>query len=603
MTSVGASPSSSNASSNTPERAKPSGRKGSRKVRTGCLTCKIRKVKCDETKPNCLRCTKTGRKCDGYVTPPPRAQSSKLPNLVPELLSSEDYHAFDYYRVRSSAVLGGIVRDSGDDFWSSLVIRLAITEPAVRHALLALSSVHEKVIAIGDRPETRIPNTAFAFGEYSKAITAISKWTPPSNSSEPATVPLLVCVLFICIEFLMDYEAAAQVHISQGRKILSQINEAQATASSPAAEMLRTVLVPIYTRLSLASFLFGHRPASIPDFFIGDWSIPFNFPSLHEARDALFGLLNCGLQFSTEIMPLIYDPTITQDQLQSIVSRQRAILARLAEWSTAFTILEATMGFKTALQDLLHMYYHTAHIWISTTLGPNELVYDNHLAGFGAVVSHAASAIAAAPSLRGQDAAFVFETEFVAPLYWVAMKCRHPMLRRAAIRLLGRKEVVSRRENFWRAREYLGVAMKTMEMEEAHIVGSPRAGDMWNEGVVDVKVPVWEPPTFRPREVPSMANLSINEDGPRVPPSTRTQSPDGSESSASSVITAGMEMMEELSSSDPERLVAPFRIPADRRLRNVLVEQRVHGGARVTVFKDPGLGETEWKVKKFFWEF
>jgi hypothetical protein len=143
-------------------------------------------------------------------------------------------------------VLGGIVRDSGDDFWSGLVIRLAITEPAVRHALLALSSVHEKVIAIGDKPETRIPNTTFAFGEYSKAISAISKWNPPPNSSEPATIPLLVCVLFICIEFLMDYEAAAQVHISQGRKILSQITEAQAAASSPAAEMLRNVLVPIH---------------------------------------------------------------------------------------------------------------------------------------------------------------------------------------------------------------------------------------------------------------------------------------------------------------------------------------------------------------------
>lgn len=42
------------------------------KVRTGCLTCKIRKVKCDEGKPSCLRCTSTGRKCEGYN--PPRAK-------------------------------------------------------------------------------------------------------------------------------------------------------------------------------------------------------------------------------------------------------------------------------------------------------------------------------------------------------------------------------------------------------------------------------------------------------------------------------------------------------------------------------------------------
>lgn len=44
-------------------------RKPHNKVRTGCRTCKIRRKKCDETKPACHRCTSTGRKCDGYPLP------------------------------------------------------------------------------------------------------------------------------------------------------------------------------------------------------------------------------------------------------------------------------------------------------------------------------------------------------------------------------------------------------------------------------------------------------------------------------------------------------------------------------------------------------
>ncbi|KLU81825.1 hypothetical protein MAPG_00906, partial [Magnaporthiopsis poae ATCC 64411] len=46
------------------------------KVRTGCITwaglrhekdeMRIRRVKCDEGKPACQRCTSTGRACDGY---------------------------------------------------------------------------------------------------------------------------------------------------------------------------------------------------------------------------------------------------------------------------------------------------------------------------------------------------------------------------------------------------------------------------------------------------------------------------------------------------------------------------------------------------------
>ncbi|KAG9237331.1 hypothetical protein BJ875DRAFT_438493 [Amylocarpus encephaloides] len=41
------------------------------KVKTGCQTCKIRRVKCDETKPACLRCVKFGHQCDGYVNKTP----------------------------------------------------------------------------------------------------------------------------------------------------------------------------------------------------------------------------------------------------------------------------------------------------------------------------------------------------------------------------------------------------------------------------------------------------------------------------------------------------------------------------------------------------
>jgi hypothetical protein len=42
---------------------------------------RIRKVKCDEVKPSCNRCTHTGRKCDGYA-PPPTSNVSKKSSLV-----------------------------------------------------------------------------------------------------------------------------------------------------------------------------------------------------------------------------------------------------------------------------------------------------------------------------------------------------------------------------------------------------------------------------------------------------------------------------------------------------------------------------------------
>ncbi|KAF8650413.1 hypothetical protein AX16_005220 [Volvariella volvacea WC 439] len=48
-----------------PPRPDPTQRKRPKYTRskTGCLTCRVKKIKCDETKPNCMRCTHGQRDC------------------------------------------------------------------------------------------------------------------------------------------------------------------------------------------------------------------------------------------------------------------------------------------------------------------------------------------------------------------------------------------------------------------------------------------------------------------------------------------------------------------------------------------------------------
>lgn len=60
------------------ESAKPKYRRASaRKVRTGCKTCKIRHIKCDERRPCCRRCLVHGVVCDGYAPIEPRIPAKK----------------------------------------------------------------------------------------------------------------------------------------------------------------------------------------------------------------------------------------------------------------------------------------------------------------------------------------------------------------------------------------------------------------------------------------------------------------------------------------------------------------------------------------------
>lgn len=38
-----------------------------KRTRTGCLTCRKRRIKCDERKPFCNNCEKSKKCCAGYV--------------------------------------------------------------------------------------------------------------------------------------------------------------------------------------------------------------------------------------------------------------------------------------------------------------------------------------------------------------------------------------------------------------------------------------------------------------------------------------------------------------------------------------------------------
>ncbi|KAA8568375.1 hypothetical protein EYC84_007411 [Monilinia fructicola] len=117
----------------------PRRRKGGPKVKTGCQTCKIRRVKCDEAKPSCKRCVSTGRRCDGYATDlkrlSPEVQSvseiQRIPTLLPGTV--EERRAFQYFVSNTATELSGYFDSS---FWEHLILQASVTEPSLRYAIL-----------------------------------------------------------------------------------------------------------------------------------------------------------------------------------------------------------------------------------------------------------------------------------------------------------------------------------------------------------------------------------------------------------------------------------------------------------------------------------
>lgn len=551
-----------------------------------------------------MRCVKTGRKCDGYLSAK-RGQSSRLGLSLspsPEFESAAEVRAFDYYRNRSAPTLGSLV---DADFWSGSVLRFCLTEPAVRHAVLALSSLHEYINSKGEMGHEIGRN--FAFHEYGKAMVEMRQWNP--RGEEPAAIPLLVCVLFTCIEFLLDHETSSQLHICQGRQILSGLEDSQ----GPSMNMIRQELVPIYARLSLASYLYARRPAPIPDHLRQQVSPPAEFKTFSEARNNLYHMLDEGLRFTVEAKPAIYSPESTMEYLHELKATQQRHLSNLNQWHTAFTILSITMPPDPAWgtqQKLLRVYYHAATIWISTCLQADEVAYDDHLPAFAAIISLAASILDSQAS-QPQPRAFTFETELIAPVYWTATKCRHPMLRRSAIQLLLREEMRERKENLWYGREVIAIALRVVELEEggnelspsrAYVATYEGQATNWREKVRhyemypgELSIPLTHPPSIYAPQL-DFAELPLdNMVDTFYDLNSSSQRRDGS---STPPVAESMPQPLPAFDMDSAVMVSPFNVPESCRVKNATVGPREGSGVWTNLFMEPEPGKMDWAIKR-----
>ncbi|KAN0114645.1 hypothetical protein V8E51_004189 [Hyaloscypha variabilis] len=121
------------------KRPKPKrSRKGVPKSKTGCITCRIRRLKCDETKPACTRCATTQRACNyldsSHIQPqPPPKPRTKIksssqdallhPKLAPAPFGPftlEEGPNFSFFLTICTRSLS---RHFGDPLWTYLVFK------------------------------------------------------------------------------------------------------------------------------------------------------------------------------------------------------------------------------------------------------------------------------------------------------------------------------------------------------------------------------------------------------------------------------------------------------------------------------------------------
>ena len=458
------------------------------KVRSGCTTCKIRRVKCDETKPVCQKCTTTGRKCDGYGR-----QASKNHHLndailvVPSSLqvkargTDPEMRSFEYFRLRTAPALS-IFHDSG--FWTQVVLQMGHQEPAVMHAAITLSLFHEQYEATGTpvdlinaksclHPETN----SLALQQYNKAINCLVRRASEDPSSHAFV--LITCLLFVCTEFIKGNAAAAISHIQSGLNILSKYQsplceEAPSTRKTP--HFIGDNLTPMFSRLNILAMLFGTRSSS---YFLPSGSseslcrlVPDTLDSMTMARDSMMNTMNVSLNFVHTQLQVRYDPKVNHEAL----AEQARLQDQLARWLKAFDSFER--NFKFSFQKLewrealqLRILHKTISVWLSTCMSPEECAFDPYIREFRTIISLASilEPLDTDPCRNGHELPkFSFEMGTITSLYFAAVKCRDPIVRRDA---LARLVYSHRQEGLFDSPKMAIVAARVIALEEGGIRG------------------------------------------------------------------------------------------------------------------------------------
>ncbi|KAL2827672.1 hypothetical protein BJY01DRAFT_228999 [Aspergillus pseudoustus] len=473
--------------------------------RNGCITCKLRHVKCDEAKPECMQCQRSGRKCDGYDS----ASQTQLRQRIAErhrpldrdmvgadhrlLLRQEtgtERRYVEFFYGQSSSAFSGFYNSK---LWSYLIPQLGEHEPSIRHAMTAIGAIHSrlqnpKLLTAG---ENSAPTDWFVIEEYNKSIQALTKSLSSANAGIDLT--LTTCCLFVCLEMLQGNRRAALDHIEAGLQIIQRHDQ-----SSPVNARQSEVYIELrslFMRLNLQASFMGrllvplrHSPADIvrP-------GIPFT--SLLQARSHLDQIMLKTLLFirSVGIMREARDPA----EQAAFEEKQEAARLEFTSWRWSLDKFLQRHGHTLTPSEicaslLLKIYYHTSLFWTLSVLCRSEDVFDDFITDFESVVSHAeeivritsttpsSSAAAAASTIYPvtppdnqpphSNTVFSLEGGIIGPLYYTACRCRDPFIRRRAISTMLH---YSKREGMWDARLYAAVANLVCEVEESKCLIPP----------------------------------------------------------------------------------------------------------------------------------
>ncbi|KAL3420045.1 C6 zinc finger domain-containing protein [Phlyctema vagabunda] len=438
---------------------------------------------------------------------PPNAFSGALSQTpsIGFLGTKKERRSFYFFQQKTAPQLSGLF---GNDFWERILLQAALREPSIRHAILALGSLHaksEQGNGLTVQSHTRGWTDDFALENYSHAINILVG--PLSRGGQQAIDVCLICsVLFACIETMQSSYGSAITHVQSGMKVLSEVeynkethrhqHDVLGTSEIPYASI--GMLEEMFVRLDLqATQMVSGQKRELYDSTTKNEQkreIPAMFSSLSKARESLVSHWHVASYSTSDISDSMSEKVPAVSQAEAWQKKSTSILAR---WSSAYDVYLGIRGDNlteqkrrgTAALGILKELGATA--WMLTRTVVNDpMDWDVFCPVFQKIVSLADDIIKLDLHLTASGGSPCMDLALVGPLFEVSCRCRDPIIRRRAISIL---QECGRTEGVWDALSTSIVAQRVLDIEEAGLQNVRNCEDVPGWARISNVSPIFNP--------------------------------------------------------------------------------------------------------------
>lgn len=384
-------------------------------------------------------------------------------------VTTDERRCYSYFKSQTISTFSGFF-DS--PLWQEILPQRSLSDPALYHAVVALSAVHRDLEMHGlPLPGQDLQNVwnRFALDQCGRSFTLLSR-RQASQDPHFREVILLCCLLFVLTQLLRSQYDEAFRHLQSGLKILGEAKQ------NPCEPPVAQCIVAAFTNLEIQSLQYGACEVVLGnngfEHQICAFGTPEVFASFQEARRSLDSIVGAVFRFLTRCGGLS-EKEILSDY-EALHQKQLELLSLYNEFGSRFELFCGSRILNAKEQrgaDMMRLVQRSLALTVKTCLLRDETALNYYTSEHEKHISMAAEIMTGFPDRPS----VTLDIGIIPPLYTAAMWCRDHNVRRRAIAVL--KSWPHREGSFesewaaWVASEQLK-AETMSELEESSRIGA-----------------------------------------------------------------------------------------------------------------------------------